>query len=94
VQAFTLAADCQFTTRWQHRFDPANAGSPPTIAGGVVYVGSARSGWLRAYRLRDAQALFGAHVSTQAIFAAPSVDRGVVLVASWGGQLVALKPRG
>ena len=59
VQAFTLAANCQFVSKWQRSFDPPDAGSPPTISDGVVYIASGRNGWLRAYRLRDGTPLCG-----------------------------------
>jgi hypothetical protein len=40
VQSFVLSRHCRFVQSWQQVFDPPDAGSAPTIAGGVVY-------WLR-----------------------------------------------
>ncbi len=93
VQAFRLAADCRLHVHWQKRFDQPDAGSPPTIAGGVVYIASGRNGWLRAFRLRDGIQLWATHASRQTIFAAPSVDRGTVLVGDWGGHVSVYGPR-
>ncbi len=92
VQAFTLTAACRFATRWQASFDWPNAGSAPTIADGVVYIGSGRNGWLRAYRLTDGRRLWGRHLSRSAIFAAPAVDGGRVFEGDWLGQIWALRP--
>ena len=92
VQAFRLAEDCRFVPRWNKRFDQPNAGSAPTIAGGVVYIGSGRNGWLRAFALRDGIQLWARHVSTAAVFAAPTVDRGTLLVGDWAGFVSAFRP--
>ena len=92
VQAFRLAGNCRFVPRWNKRFDQPNAGSAPTIAGGVVYIGSGRNGWLRAFRLSDGIQLWARHVSTRAVFAAPTVDRGTLLVGDWGGSVSAFRP--
>ena len=91
VQAFTLTAECQLEARWQQPFDPPNAGSAPTIADGVVYIGSGRDGWLRALRLTDGRLIWAYHASRQAIFAAPSVDHGELLVGDWSGHLSAFR---
>ncbi len=91
VQAFTLTSSCTLTLRWQAHFDPPNAGSAPTIADGVVYIGSGRNGWLRAYRLSNGRQLWGRHLSRSAIFAAPAVDEGSVFEGDWLGQVWALR---
>ena len=92
VQAFALTDSCRLALKWQARFDPPDAGSAPTIAGRVVYIGSGRNGRLRAFGLDDGQPLFARSVSRRAIFAAPAVDRGAVFVGDWSGRLTALRP--
>ncbi len=93
VQAFALTNSCQFALKWQQKFDPPDAGSAPTIAGGVVYIGSGRNGWLQAFRLTDGARLWGRYLAGGTIFAAPAVDGGTVYVGTWSGELVALRPR-
>jgi outer membrane protein assembly factor BamB len=93
VQAFTLGGNCQFATKWQQSFDAPDAGSAPTISDGVVYIGTGRNGWLRAYRLTDGARLWGAYLGSGTTFAAPAVDGGTVYAGTWGGQLIALRPR-
>ncbi len=90
VQAFTLAANCQFVSKWQQSFDPPDAGSPPTISDGVVYIGTGRDGWLRAFRLSNGARLWGAWLKGGTIFAAPTVDQQTVYASTWGG-LIALR---
>jgi outer membrane protein assembly factor BamB len=92
VQAFAMTSSCTLKLRWQAHFDPPNAGSAPTIADGVVYIGSGRNGWLRAYRLSDGRQLWGRRLSRSAIFAAPAVDGGRVFEGDWLGQVWALRP--
>jgi outer membrane protein assembly factor BamB len=90
LQAFRLADTCRLVSVWQHAFDPPNAGSAPTIAGGVVYIGSGRDGRLLAFRLRDGLPLFDRSLSSEAVFAAPTVADGQVLIGDWGGHVTAL----
>ena len=93
VQAFTLSGTCQFVSRWQQSFDPPDAGSAPTISDGVVYIGTGRNGWLRAYRLTDGTQLWGSWLRGDTLFGAPAVDRQTVYVGTWSGELVALRAR-
>jgi outer membrane protein assembly factor BamB len=93
VQAFTLAGNCQFVNKWQQTFDPPNAGTAPTISDGVVYIGTGRNGWIRAYRLTDGTRLWGAYLHGGTIFGAPAVDLQTLYVGTWSGELVALRPR-
>ena len=92
VQAFVLTSSCQFSLKWQQQFDPPDAGGPPTIADGVVYIATGRNGWLRAFWLADGARLWGGHIAPGAIFAAPSVDHGRLYIGTWSGELVALTP--
>jgi outer membrane protein assembly factor BamB len=92
VQSFVLTPHCRFISSWQQSFDLPDAGGPPTIAGGVAYIGSGRNGFLRAFRLSDGRPL-GSHHSGAAIFAAPAVADGTLLFGDWGGRLWALRPR-
>jgi outer membrane protein assembly factor BamB len=92
VQAFALTSACGFTPRWQARFDYPDAGSDATIAGGVVFIGSGRNGWLRTYALSNGRRLWSRHLSHEAIFAAPTVDRGRLFVAGWSGYVWGIAP--
>ncbi len=92
VQSFVLTARCRFAQSWQRGFDAPDAGGPPTIAEGVVYIGTGRNGVLRAFRLSDGHQLWG-HARGASIFAAPSVADGAVYFGDWGGNLWALRPR-
>jgi outer membrane protein assembly factor BamB len=92
VLAFRLTAHCQLSLDWQQSFDPPNAGSPPTIAGNVVFIGSGRNGWLRAFDLADGTRVNSWHLSGQALFAPPAVDGSSVYAAGWNGQVWALRP--
>jgi outer membrane protein assembly factor BamB len=94
LQALTLTSGCRFVVRWSGWSDPPNAYSPPTIARGVVYFGSGRNGFLRAFRLSDGRQLWNWRPSTQPIFAAPAVDRATVFFAGWDGNVWAFKPGG
>ncbi len=91
VQAFALSSSCSLAPRWQAPFDWPDAGSAPTIADGVVYIGSGRNGWLRAYRLSDGRRLWGRQLSRSAIFAAPAVDGGSVVEGDWLGDVWGLR---
>jgi len=92
VQAFRLTPSCDLALRWQHRFDSINAGSAPAIAGGIVYIASGHTGWLRAFRLRDGGEPWARHLSSEPIFGAPSVVDGTLLAAGWSGDVWAFRP--
>jgi outer membrane protein assembly factor BamB len=91
VQSFVLTRRCRFVPSWQQRFDPPYAGGAPTIAGGVIYIGSGRNGVMRAFLLSDGQPLRALR-SSSAIFAAPSVVDGMLFFGDWGGRLWAFRP--
>jgi outer membrane protein assembly factor BamB len=93
VLAFRLNAGCELTLDWQQSFDRPDAGSPPTIAGGVVFIGSGRNGWLRAFDLADGSRVNSWHLSRQALFAPPAVDQSTVYAATWSGRVWALRGR-
>lgn len=93
VQAFTLTPGCRLAARWSRPFDPPAAGSAPTIAGGVIYLGSGRDGYLRAFRLGDGRRIWSWGPSHQAIFAAPTVDQGTLYAAGWSGDVWAFAVR-
>jgi outer membrane protein assembly factor BamB len=93
IRAYRLNLNCSFSLRWQQPFDYPDAGSPPTVATGVLYLGSGRNGFIRAYRVRDGHPLWARHLSRDAIFAAPAVDRGTLYVAGWNGRVWAFRPR-
>jgi outer membrane protein assembly factor BamB len=92
LQAFVLSGHCLFHLAWQRGFDSPSAGSAPTIAEGVVYIGSGRNGVLRAFRLSDGHQLW-AHTRGAPLFAAPAVADGTVLLGDWAGRVWALRPR-
>ena len=93
VQSFVLSPHCVFFPSWQRPFDPPSAGGPPTIAGGVMYIGSGRNGVIRAFRLSDGHQLFARGLGST-IFAAPSVAENTLLVGDWNGRLWAFRPPG
>jgi outer membrane protein assembly factor BamB len=91
LQAFRLTAGCRLAVRWQQAFDPGRAGSPPTIADGVVYISGGRDGWFRAYRLSDGVEIWLYRLSRTAILTAPVIDHRTVFVADWNGVVTALR---
>lgn len=97
VQALTLTSGCRFAVRWWHRFDSPDAGSPPTIAGGVIYIGTGRNSAVRAFRLSDgallwSQGLPSTNAASSNVTAAPVVDRGRLFLADWSGHVWAFRP--
>ena len=94
VVAYRLLADCRLAFDWHQTFDPPDSGSAPMIAGHVVFIGSGRDGWLRAFSLTSGRRVGSWHLSKQAIFAAPAVDGSTVYEAAWSGRVWALRPRG
>jgi outer membrane protein assembly factor BamB len=90
LQAFHLGSNCRLSVVWQQsEFDYPDAGSAPTIADGVIYVGSGRNGRLLVYRLSDGRRLWAGSVSRRADLAAPAVADGRVFVGDWSGYLTA-----
>jgi outer membrane protein assembly factor BamB len=91
IQALTLTSRCRFAVRWSRPFDPPSAGSAPTIAGGVIYLSSGRTGFLHALRLSDGRELWSWSTNQQT-FAALAIDHGTVFDADWAGQVWAFRP--
>jgi outer membrane protein assembly factor BamB len=89
LQAFRLSSGCRLVLRWQSLFDGPYIGSPATIAGGLVFIGSGEDGWLRVYRLSDGFGLWSGNLFGQPIFAAPSVARATVFTGDWSGRVTA-----
>lgn len=94
MQALTLTSACRLTIRWWHAFDSPAAGSPPTIAGGVVYIGTGINGAVRAFRLSDGRLLWSQGLPATTVVAAPVVDRGTLFFADWSGHVWAFRPGG
>jgi outer membrane protein assembly factor BamB len=92
LQSFVLTPHCQLVPSWRRGFDPPNAGGPPTIADGVLYVSGGRNGVLHAYRLSDGDQLYVRGFG-RTMFSAPAVADGTVVVGDWRGGVVALRPR-
>ena len=90
--AYRLSSACRLVSRWQHGFDVPSSGSQPIISGGVVYVGSGRTGWLRAFGLADGHQLWSVRLGLS-VYAAPSVIDGGVYAADWRGGIWAFRPR-
>ncbi len=86
IQTFVLSPHCQLYPSWQQSFDSPDAGSAPTIAEGVLYIGTGRNGVVRAYRLTDGQRLWAAGLGATS-FTAPSVADGRLLAGNWRGDL-------
>jgi len=61
--------------------------SPPTVANGVVFVGSGLNGSVHAYDATTGTELWnsGSAITSGATFAAPTVASGNLYVASWNG---------
>jgi outer membrane protein assembly factor BamB len=93
IVALRMTASCRLAIRWQQELDPPASGSPPTIAGGVVYVGSGRTGRLRAYSLADGRRRWARRLAASPVFAAPTVVDGTVYAADWDGGVWAFRPR-
>src|SRR5205085_7761774 len=92
IQSFVLNRKCMLVPSWQHGFDPPDAGSPPTIAQGVLYISSGRDAILRVYRLSDGHEL-SAHKLWATSFAAPAVADRTVIVGDWRGHGWAFRPK-
>lgn len=92
IQSFILNHDCKLVPSWQHGFDRPDAGSPPTIAQGVLYIGSGRDAVLRAYRLSNGHEL-SAHKLWATSFAAPAIADRTVIVGDWRGHVWAFRPK-
>ena len=90
--AYRLSSACRLVRRWQHGFDVPSSGSQPIISGGVVFVGSGRTGWLRAFSLADGHQLWSVRLGLS-VYAAPSVIDGGVYAADWRGGIWAFRPR-
>jgi len=90
IQSYILNRHCRLVYSWQHGFDNPSAGSAPTIAQGVLYLGSGRNGILRAYRLSNGHELWH-RVLRSTIFAAPAAADGTVFAGDWGGHLWAFR---
>ena len=59
--------------------------SPPTVADGVVFVGSGVNGSVHAYDATSGTELWNSGSTSGASFAAPMVANGTLYVASWNG---------
>jgi outer membrane protein assembly factor BamB len=90
IQTFVLSPHCRLYPSWQQSFDSPDAGSAPTIAEGVLYIGTGRNGVLRAYRLNDGQRLWAAGLGATS-FTTPSVADGRVFAGTWRGDLWAFR---
>jgi outer membrane protein assembly factor BamB len=79
-------ADCTLSVAWSAALGGGGApNSTPTVANGVVFVGTGSTGAVQAYNAQTGAALWssGALGST---FAAPSVGDGKLFVGSWDGS--------
>ncbi len=92
IQTFIFTRKCRLVPSWQRGFDPPSAGSPPTIAQGVLYISSGRDAILRIYRLSDGHEL-SAHKLWATSFSAPAVADRTVIVGDWRGHVWAFRPK-
>jgi outer membrane protein assembly factor BamB len=91
LQGFALTRACTLTLRWQHVFYGRYLGSPPVIAGGLVFLGSGRGRGLDVFRLSDGRGLWDGHVFRDALYAPPALDRGTVIAGDWSGDVTAFE---
>jgi outer membrane protein assembly factor BamB len=92
ILGLRLTHGCGLAQAWRRPFDLPGAGSAPTVAAGVAYVGSGRSGRLLAYTVASGRRLWK-HRLSGAAFAAPTVLDGSVYAADWSGRVWAFRAR-
>ena len=92
IQSFVFTRKCHLVPSWQRGFDPPSAGSPPTIAQGVLYISSGRDAVLRVYRLSDGHEL-SAHKLWATAFAAPTVADRTLIEGDWRGHVWAFRAK-
>jgi outer membrane protein assembly factor BamB len=63
--------------------------SPPTVANGVVYYGDGRTDTEFAFNAATGQQLWHSSVITGAVYAAPTMVNGKLLVPAWDHKLYA-----
>jgi outer membrane protein assembly factor BamB len=88
--AVNPAPACDLSVRWSLSLPVIGDNSPPsepTIANGVVFVGTANGGTVHAYDGLSGTELWnsGSTITGGATFAAPTVAAGTLYVASWNG---------
>jgi outer membrane protein assembly factor BamB len=92
--AFDVRPNCMIRLAWQKTMGRNNLiGSPPIVAGGVVYVAMAWDQRVYGFNSVTGQALWNSGDAIRgAVFAPPVVANGRLFQGSWGGHLYAFEP--
>jgi hypothetical protein len=92
--AFRVTQGCKLKLAW-HADGPAELGSTPTLAGGVVYFGEGYKNNIVAFDALTGKRVWqsgSAVLHYHAVFAAPSVVGGRLYAGEWNGTLHAFEP--
>lgn len=92
--AFRVTRGCRLKLAW-HASGPAQLGSTPTLAGGVVYFGEGYENDVVAFDALTGKRVWqsgSAVLHYHAVFAAPSVVGGRLYAGAWNGTLHAFEP--
>lgn len=94
--AFDVRPSCMIRLAWQKTLGRNNLiGSPPIVAGGVVYVAMAWDQRVYGFDSATGQALWNSGEAIRgAVFAPPVVANGRLFQGSWDGKLYAFEPSG
>jgi hypothetical protein len=92
--AFAVRPNCMIRLAWQKTVGRNNLiGSPPIVAGGVVYVAMAWDQRVYGFDSITGQALWNSGEAIGgAVFAPPVVANGRLFQGSWNGHLYAFEP--
>jgi len=92
--AFDVRPNCMIRLAWQKTVGRNNLiGSPPIVAGGVVYVAMAWDSRVYGFDSVTGQELWNSGDAIRgAVFAPPVVANGRLLQGSWDGHLYAFEP--
>jgi outer membrane protein assembly factor BamB len=94
--AFAVRPNCMIRLAWQKTVGRNNLiGSPPIVAGGVVYVAMAWDQRVYGFDALTGEALWNSGEAIKgAVFAPPVVGNGRLFQGSWDGHLYAFEPSG
>ncbi len=89
--AFKVGSDCKLTKTWNQTIGPNKTPeAPPTVANGVVYFGDGYGGTEYAFNAATGAPLWNSGTQLgDSVYAPATVVNGEVLVATWGGRLLA-----
>jgi hypothetical protein len=92
--ALQVGADCKLHVTWQQIVGPNYAsGSPPTVAGGVVFYGDGYGDTEFAFDAKTGERLWDSGTTISGgLYAAPMVVNGRLYAASWDHHLYSFGP--